>query len=57
MHHEDRKNVLHWYLKNLVSDLKIWLSYTKPCLAQFKFIVYFARTLRCMNILIEQGKW
>ena len=57
MHHEDRKNVLQWYWKNLVSDLKIWLSYTKPCLAQFEFIVYFARTLRCMNILIEQGKW
>lgn len=56
MHHEVLQKVMHWYLKNLVFDIEIWLSYSKLCLARCEFIVYFARTLRCMNIWIAQGK-
>ena len=56
MHHEVLRKVMHWYLKNLVFDIEIWLSYSKLCLAQCEFIVYIARTLRCMNIWIAQGK-
>ena len=56
MQYEDCIKFMHYYLKNLVSDLKIWLSYSKLCLAQCEFIVYIAGTLRCMNIWIAQGK-